>query len=512
MLNKRLFANAAPVANQVNEAGGKAHGLDPRQALAQLALTGTLNDVFYADAASQLDQLLARCFEVSPVFVAKTAVYARQYGRMKDTPVVLLAWLASFGGEWCEAVFDRVVDNGAQLRSFVQALRSGLVARSSLGSRPKRLVQRWLERASDETLVHAMVGASPSLADVVKMVHPRAASVERSALYGYLIGKEVDRALLPQALQDFEAFKRDASRAVPKVPFQMLTAQALTTAHWTAIARSASWTMLRMNLNTFARHGVLADRAMQRLIATRLADSKLIDKARAFPYQLLTTWKATAALPEIIREALREAMEHAVHNVPKLAGTVAVAVDVSGSMSSPVTGFRQGATSTTRCVDVAGLMAATVLARNPGAWVLPFNDRVRPWARPRRNTVMETAQALASLLGGGTAISAPIEELNRQGVAPDTVVIVSDNQSWADWTGRAQTATTLAWEQLRRRNPEAKLVCIDLQPYANTQVAEAPEVLNVGGFGDAVWEVVAAFSRGERVNGRLVDAIERAVV
>lgn len=513
MLNKQLFATKATIgATAVNEAGGKAYGLDPRQALAQLALTGTLNDVFYADAQSQLDQLLARCFDVSPEFVAKTAIYARQHGRMKDVPVVLLAWLASFDGELCAGAFQRVIDNGAQLRSFVQALRSGMVARNSLGSRPKRLVQQWLERASDEALIFAMVGDSPSLADVLKMVHPRAASIERSALYGYIIGKAVNPALLPQALQDFEAFKRDASRVVPKVPFQMLTAQPLSTDHWTAIARSASWTMLRMNLNTFARHGVLADRAMQRLIATRLADSKLIDKARAFPYQLLTTWKATVGLPESIREALREAMEHAVHNVPKLSGSVAVAVDVSGSMSSPVTGFRQGATSTTRCVDVAGLMAATVLARNPGALVLPFNDRVRRWERPRRNTVMETAQALASLLGGGTAISAPIEELNRLGIAPDTLIIVSDNQSWADWTGRAQTASTLAWEQLRRRNPQAKLVCIDLQPYANSQVAEADEVLNVGGFGDAVWEVVAAFSRGERAGGRVVEAIERVAL
>lgn len=510
MLNKLLFAaKAVTAASIVNEAGGKAYGLDPRQALAQLALTGTLNTVYYADAHSQLEQLLNRCFEVSPQFVAQTAIYARQHGRMKDTPVVLLAWLASFGGDQFQAAFDRVIDSGAQLRSFVQALRSGLVARSSLGSRPKRLVQQWLERASDEALTHAMVGTSPSLADVVKMVHPRAASIERSALYRYIIGKEVNLALLPQALQDFEAFKRDAGCAVPKVPFQMLTAHPLSTEHWTAIARSASWTMLRMNLNTFARHGVLADRAMQKLLSNRLADSKLIAKARAFPYQLLTTWKATTTLPEIIREALREAMEHAVHNVPKLHGTVAVAVDVSGSMESPVTGFRRGASSSTRCVDVAGLMAATLLARNPGALVLPFNDRVRRWARPPRNTVIETAQALSSLLGGGTAISAPIEELNRLGAAPDTVVIVSDNQSWVDWTGGGQTAATRAWQHLRRRNPEAKLVCIDLQPYAHTQVAEAPQVLNVGGFGDAVWDVVAAYSRGERVGGRVVEAIEQ---
>jgi 60 kDa SS-A/Ro ribonucleoprotein len=226
----------------------------------------------------------------------------------------------------------------------------------------------------------------------------------------------------------------------------------------------------------------------------------------------LTTWRATTGVPEAIREALRDAMELSVQNVPRLSGSVAVAVDVSGSMGSPVTGYRKGASSTTRCVDVAGLMAATMLARHPGALVLPFNDRVRRWARPKRNSVLETAQALSDLLGGGTAISAPIEELNRLGVAPDTIVIVSDNQSWVDWSGRAQTATTLAWEQLRRRNPQAKLVCIDLQPYTNSQVAEARDVLNVGGFGDAVWEVVAAFSRGERAGGRVVEAIERVVL
>ena len=512
MLNKQLMTKSMVGANGVNAAGGAAYAFEARQALAQLALTGTLNDTYYVDAHAQLDELLQRCFDVSPAFVAKTAVYAREQGRMKDTPVVLLAWLASFDGELCAKVFDRVIDSGAQLRNFVQALRSGLVARNSLGSRPKRLVQQWLEQASDESLIRAMVGNAPSLADVIKMVHPRAASIERSALYRYIIGKEVNRSLLPQALQEFEAFKLDSSRPVPKVPFQMLTAQPLSRLHWTAIALSSSWTMLRMNLNTFARHGVFDDRAMVRLLAARLADSKLIAKARAFPYQLLTTWRATTDVPEAIREALREAMEQSVGNVPKLSGSVAVAVDVSGSMSSPVTGFRKGASSTTRCVDVAGLMAATMLARHPGALVLPFNDRVRPWARPKRNSVLETAQALSSLLGGGTAISAPIAELNRLGLAPDTVVIVSDNQSWVDWTGRAQTATTLAWEQLRRRNPQAKLVCIDLQPYTNSQAADSREVLNVGGFGDAVWDVVAAFSRGERAGGRVVDAIERVVL
>jgi 60 kDa SS-A/Ro ribonucleoprotein len=510
MLNKLLFAKSAKANDlTVNAAGGAAHAFDAKHALAQLAITGTLNDTYYADAKAQLDELLAHCFNVTPEFIAKTAVYARQNGRMKDTPVLLLAWLAAFDGALCAQVFDRVIDNGAQLRSFVQALRSGVVARKSLGSRPKRLVQHWLERASDETLIHAMVGNAPSLADVIKMVHPRAASVERAALYGYIIGKDVDVELLPQALREFEAFKQDPSKTVPKVPFQMLTAQPLSKSHWCAIAKTAGWTMTRMNLNTFARHGVFDDRKLVDLIAARLADPKLIAKAQAFPYQLLTTWQATAAMPEPIRAALREAMEIAVGNVPKLKGTVAIAVDVSGSMSSPVTGLRQGATTRTRCVDVAGLMAAAVLAKHPGAIVLPFNDRVRPWGRPKSNSVIETAEALARLLGGGTAVSAPIAELNRLRFAPDTVLIVSDNQSWIDHRGGRETATEVEWRKLRGRNPDARLVCIDLQPYTNTQSPDDDHVLNVGGFGDGVWQVIAGFSHGLQANKHFVDAVER---
>ena len=38
-----------------------------------------------------------------------------------------------------------------------------------------------------------------------------------------------------------------------------------------------------------------------------------------------------------------------------------------------------------------------------------------------------------------------------------------------------------------------KLVCIDLQPYSTTQAPDRSDILNVGGFSDAVFGVVAAF-------------------
>jgi 60 kDa SS-A/Ro ribonucleoprotein len=64
------------------------------------------------------------------------------------------------------------------------------------------------------------------------------------------------------------------------------------------------------------------------------------------------------------------------------------------------------------------------------------------------------------------------------------------------------------WERFRARNPRAKLVLIDLQPYGSTQIAERSDVLNVGGFSDAVFEIVSLFAKGELGSGHFVGAIE----
>jgi 60 kDa SS-A/Ro ribonucleoprotein len=52
------------------------------------------------------------------------------------------------------------------------------------------------------------------------------------------------------------------------------------------------------------------------------------------------------------------------------------------------------------------------------------------------------------------------------------------------------------WAEFRQRNPRARLVCLDIQPNQTTQVAEREDILNIGGFSDNAFEVVAAFAAG----------------
>jgi 60 kDa SS-A/Ro ribonucleoprotein len=486
-----------PPADALNHAGGLAYALTPRQALAQLAATGTFNATFYASGDEQLALIHRLALEVEPEFVAKTAIYAWEKGFMKDMPAFLVALLSTMHGEHFSKAFARVATNGKMLRNVVQILRSGATGRKSLGSRPKRLIAAWLESASDREIMRAAVGNDPSLADVIKMVHPKPGSKAREALYGWLIGRPYDVAALPESAREFEAFKRDPSLPVPDAPFQMLTALPLSREHWVAIARKAGWQMLRQNLNTFARHGVFEVEGFAEELAGKLADADAVRRAKAFPYQLMAAFNSCdARVPAVVREALQDAMQAALANVPTLAGAVVICPDVSGSMRSPVTGQRRGATTAVRCIDVAALVTSAFVSRNAGARVMPFEQGLVEIAINPRDSVMTNAARLAAIGGGGTNCSAPVLKLIEERAKVDLVIFVSDNESWVDGIGASRNGPGLmtAWNELKALNPKARLVCLDIQPHATTQAKSRVDILNIGGFSDAVFRTIGAFA------------------
>ncbi|MEP9402088.1 RNA-binding protein [Sphingomonas sp. VNH70] len=498
MANKGLFASAVarllPRVDAVNREGAAAYAYGPEAKLAQLAVTGTLADSFYAGADQHLDEALAAARACDPTFVARAAVYARRSGAMKDMPALLAAYLTVADPDLAVPVFGRVIDTGRMLRSYVQILRSGQVGRTSLGSRPKRLVTQWLERASMRDLMAAATGKAPSLADIVRMVHPKPADATRRGFYGWLIGKPYDIAALPVEVAAFEAWKRDTSLPLPPVPFEWLTAFPLTAVQWGELATRMGWQALRINLNTLARNGAFGVAGLTEAVAARLAEPA----PGVLPYQLLVALRSVGdGVPLAVQAALEMALEASLAKVAVVAGNVVVCPDVSGSMQSPVTGYRKGATTTVRCVDVAALVASAMLRTNRRTRVMPFEVDVIDLALDPHARLAVNAARLAAVGGGGTTVSAPLARLNRERASVDLVVIVSDNESWVDATRHGATATMREWEQLKRRNPNARLVCVDIQPHGTTQATGRPEILNVGGFSDAVFDTIARFALGQ---------------
>lgn len=525
MANKSLFPSPStpgpqiPVADTVNRAGGKAYKHGPEHALAQLAATGTFNDTFYGKGTDQLKAVREAADGCSPMFVAQVAIWARSKGFMKDMPAALAVMLTKADPALADVVFRQVIDNGKMLRNFVQMIRSGAFGRKSLGSGPKRLVQRWFADRSDASVYRASIGNDPSLGDIIALTHPKPTTESRKALFGHLRGlppvnekgvKLYDAEALPDLVKQVEAFRAGKGAGdPPDVDFRMLTSLPLTKEQWGAIARKGGWKMLRMNLNTFLRHQAFDVPGVTEHVAKKLADKDEIAKARVFPYELFTAFTfAEAGVPQKIKLALQAAAEVATQNVQTYETPVAICVDVSGSMSSAsVTGYRKGATSKMRAVDVAAFIGATLLRRNPESMLLPVDTSVHAThdINPL-DSIMTIADRLRRYGGGGTALSAALAHLNAQKFKGDLVVMVSDNESWVDSAGRSArawggggTEMMAEFRKYQKRNPKAKLVCIDLSQGGTTQAPEGPnEVLNIGGFSDAVFEVIGKFVRGSK--------------
>jgi 60 kDa SS-A/Ro ribonucleoprotein len=106
--------------------------------------------------------------------------------------------------------------------------------------------------------------------------------------------------------------------------------------------------------------------------------------------------------------------------------------------------------------------------------------------------------------------------LNEKKASGDWVFMVSDNESWVDSLGLnrfdftasdQKTKMQLEWDIYKQRNPAAKLVCLDIQPHATSQIQDRTDVLNIGGMNDQCFEIVGTFLRGELLADHWLGAI-----
>jgi 60 kDa SS-A/Ro ribonucleoprotein len=537
MANKNLFqslTSTLPRAAARNEEGAPAYQLPIKHALAQLAATGCFNGTFYSSAEQQLGTLCTLVDQLQDdTFLARLVVYSRERAQMKDMPAALLVMLSKRDPQLAQRVFDRAIDNGRVLRTLLQMIRSGQFGRRSLSASLQRAFQRWLNAASVDKLLSASIGSDPSLRDVLRLARPTPKDNERRALFGWLTDKPIERwapateADLPQPIRALGAY-RQAETAEEQVAilgslrarWDLLAGAARGPQVWQAIARQMGPQALRMNLNTLVRHEVFEGSEgaeLAQYVAGRLADADDIRRSRQFPYQFLAAYlNAGATVPHQIKAALHQAAEIACGNVPHLPGPVVIGVDVSGSMQSSVTGeCGRGATSKMRCVDVAALFAAAILRRNPASVVIPFDDRAHDVRLDAGDTILSLAERLAEYGGGGTDCSLPLATANyslrdRQFAG---CVLVSDMESWIGMGRCGSTAVMTEWHAfvqnqacLAPRQAAPKLVCIDVQAYTTTQAPDRGDILNIGGFSDAVFQVVANFFAGD--NSRFVSEVE----
>ncbi len=377
------------------------------------------------------------------------------------------------------------------------------------------------------------------------MARPTPKDNARRALFGWLTDKETAKWApatetdLPAMVQALIAYRNadtvEAQTLIAgdfsmSIRWDLLADAAKGPLVWKAIARQMSPQALRMNLNTRLHHKVftvaptlrggdvghgVTDLQTIDYVADRLTSVDELRRSRQFPYQFLAAYlNASDEVPQKIKTALHQAAEIACGNVAVLPGPVVIGLDSSGSMSIAVTGSRgRGATSKMRCIDVAALFAAAILNRNPDSVVVPFDTRAYGVRIDPSDSILSLSERLAKYGGGGTNCSLPLQEANTKFSKRKFAgcVLVSDNESWVGSGRYGSTGVMTEWQkfatnQKRLGVASPKLICIDIQPYGSTQAPERDDLLNIGGFSDAVFSVVSSYLSNDA--GRFVAEVE----
>lgn len=540
-MNNDLFSQVSAR----NEAGGKSYNLSPLHSLAQYAFVGTFHNCFYVNAKMQLDTVLSLCEKLDETEIAKVAVASRRDGYMKDMPSALCAYLHNKNPRVLEKIFNRVINNGKMLKKFVTMVESGQFGRRSFGTVTKNVIKQWFINRKVDSLFKDYANMGGSFGKMLKKFHPRPDTPEKEAFFAWVAGYEKNKdgesvvENYPDCVKIYEKFKNDPTGDVPKIPFQLIEGL-VDKEGWKKIAMNASWQQIRQSLVRFQRHGVFEDDEVLQHVASKLSDAELIKKSQVFPYQLLAAYCATqptpresfgwryftsydkksdmSGLPKEIIRALDRAMEIATSNVPSIEGQVLIAVDISGSMVIPVTGrqdqcashyYSKRPSTNVRCVDAAGLIASSVVRKNPMAQVLAFNRNVYEVDINFNDSILKNAEKFKKMHGGGTSCHAPLAAWNDAKAEGDVVIFISDYESWADPQYSDKTAMQKEWDRFKRRCPNAKLICIDLAPRTTSQVKNRDDTLHVGGMSDTVFDHVSKFVNDEFGGQHWVDYIEK---
>lgn len=518
-LGKMYPNREIPAPTARNKAGFAAYRPATAEEVAELLFLGTFGTTFYASGQEWADgtlEVLKHAVREDAQFVAQAAVLAREEGYVRSAPIMALSvLLAGDPGakSWGVRIFDRIVRTGDDLRNFVGLNLSGQI-RKGYGGIARREAARWINAHLDEyqALKYGDVrGHDPlNFRNILRLTHPKPGRPWKEDLYRWIVqGVGSERLPRIQAADRLRRGEQTPAQAILQgnLPFETVMPILGSDGHqadaeaWAALTVQAPYFFLLRSLAAIGRAGVWADPGLVQAAARRLTDPDAVRVAKVFPYRF---WQAAQVLyreraPQALVDAVAEAMELSLSNLPTLPERTVLALDVSGSMATT-----QVARDTSAAV-IGGLFAAALWKRTPTARLLPFDSDVRrvPHVSPR-DSLMTLTNALA-MRGGGTDLSSPIRLLLQERTPVTLFIGLTDSEDWAasgGWHGQGFLA---AWQHYRQIvAPEAQAVLIQLVP-GRTRVAppDTDGVRYVYGWSDAVVRYVGHVAQGGTITERV---------
>lgn len=263
-----------------------------------------------------------------------------------------------------------------------------------------------------------------TLKRLLRIVHPVPASDVQSKLFSQLM----DETLPPP---DTWEVALSTNGMLPKT--EQLSKKDL----WTKLVGirgpgEMGYMALIRNLRNIAEAGV-SDETLK-AVAARISDPKAVARSRMLPWAFINAYDVCVAsmLPNVLKNAVGQAIEHSLGNLPSIGERVWLIGDVSGSMGgASLRHNNDGASSlagNTPVKVMAVLMAALFKAQKSEVAITLFSDRAEMLTglNPLDSVISLYTQIIRKSYGGGTNIEAAFNLKPKLGFEPDTVIVLSD--------------------------------------------------------------------------------------
>lgn len=211
---------------------------------------------------------------------------------------------------------------------------------------------------------------------------------------------------------------------------------------WEALAQHMPMTATLRNLGKMTQVGLISPLSKtEKLIVDRLTSASDIVHSRTHPMQFLIALKQYGMgrglkgslvwnPSQNVNAALDQAFQLSFGNVEATGKRLAVAVDVSGSMTMPGYGTVLGLDGWISA-ELAGAMAFIHMKTEPNSMFLCFDTTARVTDRVHRMSSVQECIQFFRQRGGGTDTSSPLAYLQQNRIDVDAIVTYTDNVTWA---------------------------------------------------------------------------------
>jgi hypothetical protein len=369
--------------------GAPAKGVTAEAQLRRSVLACLLwENQFYEDGVEIAARIAELVPKIAPEAVAALAVEAREQMKLRHPPLLLVREMARLSTHRAlvAETLERVIQRADELSEFLAIY--WLTGRQPLSAQVKKGLAAAFRKFDAYALGKYNRDNPVKLRDVLFLAHAKPRDAEQAAVWKQLAEGELASPDTWEVALSAGADKRET--------FERLLRE----------NKLGALALLR-NLRNMAANGVdetLVKTALRELNASRVLPFRFIAAARYAPQ-----WE----------EELEAAMFRSVEAVPKLVGKTVLVVDVSGSMTAPLS-----ARSEMHRTDAAYGMAVLLREVAEQLSVFSFSDRcVR--VPSRRGFALRDAID-ASQTHGSTYLGRALEEIREP---YDRLIVITDEQS-----------------------------------------------------------------------------------